>query len=328
MRTSSGVKPKIKGSAVLTVLLFVFISAPVLANFSCPSDTIIIDGEVIEIEQNDVRTNLDSLEKKGQKDIRIPIGTVKGFWSVQAGGLASFAPYSFIPDSLQYLSSFLGFQEPMSVSPTAGVQVGLDFNDQFGIRLGAGFSQMKWKYQVLDESQLVAPNLRTNFENRSGELWQRYVVFIDPGFEERFSKIDLSTESITYTTLDVSGAFRFYPVRKKNGWSVYIDLGVAPRISKGSVNKASRAYFLAENGDWRKLDLESSLIPKTIVFMNAEIGGQYHFAETYAAAFQIGYFGLPKKLYTEGTFSRQISSLYAGFAITHFLEWNNPSTYK
>ena len=81
MRTSSGVKPKIKGSAVFTVLLFVFISAPVLANFSCLSDTIIIDGEVIEIEQNEVRTNLDSLEKKGQKDIRIPIVAVKGVWS-------------------------------------------------------------------------------------------------------------------------------------------------------------------------------------------------------------------------------------------------------
>lgn len=227
MRTNSGVKPKGLSNAAYAVLLFLFMGFTSASASVCVSDTLILDGEVIEIEQKDIVTNTDSVEKAGKKDVKKQWPDLPFTMGVYgAPGLTMCSTYD--ADN-QLVDDFLGLKPSREFSYSYGLDIRGMLREDVDVGIGLFFSKQNTASYSVNQTQLAPSDNRTAFENIDGQLWQRYVVFIDPGFEERFTQVDLVRSKHSFKTLEVPISFRYYALPRKEKWTVYFSLNAVYR---------------------------------------------------------------------------------------------------
>jgi len=210
MRTNSGVKPKMKGNAVFTALLFLLCTLPAFSHspilpfshspilpfshspihpFSHFPDTLILGGEIIEIKQKAIKTDTDSLAEARKKDvvkIRSPYLISIG---AHTGLSAGFFNISSLGDTLTSVNEFLELKNKVQVNSHFGLDVRLPIYKGLDLGVGYYFNAISLEVMQIDESTLCPEEERVSFENRGGQLWQNYVVFIDPGYETREDQV-------------------------------------------------------------------------------------------------------------------------------------------
>jgi hypothetical protein len=243
-----------KSNLVLTMLLFFFCHFAARAG-GLPerADTVVIDGEVIYIEPEDVEMNMDSLELSLHQDFRKARTLPQALWTFSSGVRFDYLTRISRVDTLQSLDEFVGVLHDWSMSPTVSCDVNVKISSWVGATLGLSYSSASYKWNSLSEDELASAQSRFRFENRDGELWQYATYEVGPGFETDTSQIMLSRQRFTRHLLEVPVMIRFnppHPVWGEN-WSPYAEAGILlSRQFKAVFPDPSRAhsYMLNERG--------------------------------------------------------------------------------
>ncbi len=184
MRTNSGVKPKMKGNAVFTALLFLLCTLPAFSHsrilpfshspilpfshspihpfshfpihpFSHFPDTLILGGEIIEIKQKAIKTDTDSLAEARKKDvikIRSPYLISIG---AHAGLSAGFFNISSLGDTLTSVNEFLELKNKVQVNSHFGLDVRLPIYKGLDLGVGYYFNAISLEVMQIDEVRFV-----------------------------------------------------------------------------------------------------------------------------------------------------------------------------
>lgn len=305
---NSGVKPKIKGNAVLTALLFLFLTFPAQA-FFCVNDTIILDGDIISIQKRERKVNLDSLEKAGNEDVLKNKKPIRGSFGASLGLVSPFFRNNAELENFLSLQKFTNQKEPVSIGPAFGINAAVDISDNITIKVAGTYSSIYLRSFEVNEAQIASDETRTNFENRGGELWQRAVVFIDPGFEERFSKIDVNTTRHQIIFFDIDVNLRYVPKPVKEGWTGWVEFGFSPRLAISEAPELEQ-YFFNASGDWDKQTIATSNFKKSWLFLNVSGGVGYKLKNGQCLEIILGYKGLPQQLYSTPTSASSLSNAF------------------
>ncbi len=252
----SGVKPKSKSSAVLTVLLFAFL--PGWAGIFVSSDTLILDGEIMYIVPQEELVDSDSLEDLLKEDLHKERGS-------------SFIAYAFLVSSdfqntrwlgsgdLQTLDVFLGRQSSWYVRPAFDAEVIL-FNDKsWKLVTGLGVRFFSYSISQVEKADLSAASQRFRFENRDGELWQYSLIEVGPGFETDTTQVGVNAFRRSLAYLNFPYGVRFSPEKraKRSDWYPYFDVGINVRVLLGTVlpdPDDMEVALVNESGEYRTLN--------------------------------------------------------------------------
>lgn len=250
MRTSSGVKPKGLSNAACAVLLFLFMGCTAAASSVCVSDTLILDGEVIEIEQKDIVTNTDSIEKAGKKDVKKQWPDLP--FSIGIYGAPGVTVCNIYDEDNHLIEDFLGLKPSREFSYSYGFDIRGALREDVDVGIGLFFSKQNISSYSLDASQLAPSDSRSAFENVDGQLWQRYVVFIDPGFEERFTQVNLNLSKHSFKTLEVPISFRYYALPRKENLAHYFSLNAVYREISNIEGVPAFIDEVTADGEWNR----------------------------------------------------------------------------
>jgi hypothetical protein len=261
-----------KSSILILVLLFAFISAQSSFCISA-SDTIIVDGELVEIEPRKKKVDIDSLDQVLKRDIAIPREKIVVALSALPGADFSRCRWSSNSDSLQNLNLFLGQKAYWKPTFSAAFESSVMLNNQLGVFAGLGWSQLRFGYETLNKATLSADSLRFAFENRSGNLYQYYTYQVGPGFETDTTQVGQMDFSSTINFCDIPLGLRIYPSSYNDKIAFYIDLGGVFRHRMNSVSFAN-AYLLNDKGRLTEVNLNSAALPKNYFTANIRVGCQ------------------------------------------------------
>lgn len=200
MKSNSGVKPKMKGNVIFIALLFVFIhgrSAHHSFLSKITADTLIVDGEVVEIVRDEVATNTDSLRQVMREDIvkkKKPLSATIGLH----GGLAfSTIKTEHLVDGFVDVGDFTNNESSrFSFGRSFRLDASFPIYKSFGIQLGYNFCDFNYENVFFEPRELPSPDARRGFVNEDGALVLFYIVQINPGFETRSQTIPLETQKL------------------------------------------------------------------------------------------------------------------------------------
>lgn len=293
---NTGVKPKIESNVVLTTLLFLLLSLPSFATFNCLSDTIIIDGEIITIKKRERKVNVDSLENQGLKDVVADKLPIKGYAEF-FGGL-SIPLYTEKEEMSGFtpVSEFIGVKSRFSLNYAFGAKLGVEITDGISVNVGAGYQSFTFTNTTIAANSIAPDDQRTNFENRNGELWQRYVVFIDPGFEERFSLVPAGQDAYKVGLVNVSADFKYNLYKNNVDYNPVFVLGFNHKSYVGTP-PSLKHYFVNTNGEWAESETTSANFRKSWTFINVGVGANFNVSEQAKAEIIFSYNGLNRKLF-------------------------------
>lgn len=317
--TTTGVKPKMISNIISIMLLFLFVTTAYSNDgFELKGDTIILDGEVIEMEKKEVKTNVDSLQKVESTDFKNPPKQWRFFGSVDYQIGTHFASIEIPNSNLIELSDFLGSNSSPSLGMAASGKFGLDLSDYISI-----YSRFFWgnygiKSFSIDESSLSDDDSRVSFENNNGILYERYVLFIDPGFEERFEEVSTSEKRIGVRVAGIGVNTRFYTTGKDNKIAPFIDLGAMWRIHKMLDDDA--VYSITENGLWSKSVITKAQANSSAWFAQLGLGCLFELRSNRHLEATLVYEGLPRSLYSTSSSSRNSSftGIRLGYTFSFF----------
>lgn len=225
MKSNSGVKPKMRSNAICVALLFLFMASTVraLPSFTICSDTLIVDGEVVEIEKEEVTTNTDSLRQvmrdditRKKKPLAITLGAVGG------------AAFHFIQSEHQVagfteVGGFTGNDaSAFSVQPSFGALVELPIYKSLGVNISFMQSKAVYENKYFQPGILAPLDARRGFRNDGGQLIEDYILAINPGFEERSRQVPLETQRMRFD-------YTLIPLRLFYTFSAE-KVSIAPRI--------------------------------------------------------------------------------------------------
>lgn len=225
MKSNSGVKPKMRSNALCVALLFLFMASAARAvpSFTIFSDTLILDGEVVEIEREEVSTNTDSLRQvmrddiaRKKKPLAITVGAVGG------------AAFHFIQSEHQVagfteVGGFTGNDaSAFSVHPSFGAFIEIPIYQSLGVNVAFMQSRANYENKFFQPGILAPLDARRGFRNDGGQLIEDYILAINPGFEERSRQVPLETQRMRFEYLLI-------PVRLFYTFSTE-KLSIAPRI--------------------------------------------------------------------------------------------------
>lgn len=308
MRTNSGVKPKMKGNAVFTVLLFLLCTLPAFSNsvdfaILISSDTLILDGEIIEIKQKPVKTDTDSLESAGKKDvvkIRKPYLVGIGLYSgMTAGWNTDFTSN----DSLKSVSEYLNLNSKITINAQFGMDVRLPIFKNIDLGIGYFLNTISIEGKQIDESTLCPEDERVSFENRNGELWQKYVVFIDPGYETREDQVSLSSYQFKVKTREVPINIRYIFNIPDSPLSLFAGGGVVLRSATKTKALPLFTYMINDDGEWERiLHNKYDIITRSTLYQ-IDAGIKYQWTPSMFVTANIGFISKQEKLTTNETFN-------------------------
>lgn len=232
-----------KGNSVLRALLFVFIPFT-SSGFIAVRDTIIIDGEVIYIEKEEVRTNLDSLNEAAGKDRRRSPGELNMHFHLGCHGLIGGTWSSVTGESpnFQTLERFTGKSDFFLLNAGGGLDLGYSlFNRQKGktvldIQLwsGVSFSQLRLGSRTFDRSLFLQDSL-TGLIRSGNDLILNYLDSTGTGaqgetlWEQRSLEIPVKNEVHVYRTMDIPLFLRFHLTPAGSALNYFADMGVVYR---------------------------------------------------------------------------------------------------
>ena len=252
----SGVKPKSKSSAVLTVLLFAFL--PGWAGHFATPDTLILDGEIIYIDPQEELVDTDSLEEVLKEDLY----KERGSHSMAFAFLVSsdFQNTRWLGSGdLQTLDVFLGRQSSWYVRPAIDAEVILRNDKSWKLVTGLGLRYFSYSISQVEKADLSAASQRFRFENRDGELWQYSLIEVGPGFETDTTQVGVNAYRRSLAYINIPFGVRFSPEKwaKRSDWHPYFDVGINARMLLGTVlpdPDDMEVALVNESGEYRTLN--------------------------------------------------------------------------
>jgi hypothetical protein len=364
MRTNSGVKPKMKGNAVFTALLFLLCT---LSSFSIDSmsfehlvpepvewvvpepvewvvpepvewafdpttprphyqDTLILDGEIIEIKQKAIKTDTDSLEEARKKDvvkIRSPYLISIGAHAGLSFGTFSISSFS---DTLTSVNEFLDLKNKVQLNSHFGLDVRLPIYKGFDAGVGYYFNTISLGGIMIDESTLCPEDERVSFENRNGQLWQNYVVFIDPGYETRESQVALNTYQVKIRTREIPVSLRYNFSIPDSPFSIFLGGGIVFRNTSKIEGLPMSTYLLNESGNWTRFFFsDSEIVTQSRIYL-FEAGMKYSLTPSLTASMDLGFNTKQKELSTSVLYNWDWSSAYLRIGVIKSFDLFKPAT--
>jgi hypothetical protein len=347
MRTNSGVKPKMKGNAVFTVLLFLLCTLPAqsfdlatsrphdsafplshspISQFSHFPDTLILDGEIIEIKQKPVKTNTDSLQEARRKDVlkvRSPYLIELGAHAGMSAGIFNITSNS---DSLTSVNEFLNKKNAVQFNSHFGFDIRLPIYKGIDLGIGYFFNTISLEGLVMDESTLCPEDERVSFENRNGQLWQNYVVFIDPGYETREDQVTLNTYKVKIRTREIPLSLRYNFTIPDSPITLFAGGGVLFRSTSKFEGMPTSIYLMNQSGDWRKIFLEKSDVVTKSQLYQVELGMKYRLTPSISAVVNLGFTTKQNELSSSPTYNWDWSSGFLRIGVTKTFNLFKPAT--
>jgi hypothetical protein len=232
------VKPKIESNIIVMVLLFLFplFSA---AHSSVPSDTLIIDGEIIFIEKQEITVNVDSMEKVARNDVQEkPVRKSFITAGIYSGLNLTATNFSTSSGNFVTLDDFM--QKPPSVQ--ANFLYGADVcakiwsfenarsDVEIGVMAGINFNRIRIVSRGIDDELPFALDSVLQLRFVQDELLLDYFrITTFPFGELDTAAIDYSSKLTEYKTIDVPLALRFSLVPKKSVWRYFAEVGLNVR---------------------------------------------------------------------------------------------------
>jgi hypothetical protein len=339
MRTNSGVKPKMKGNAVFTALLFLLCTLTAFSNhhtfplshfptfsFSHFPDTLILDGEVIEIKQKPVKTDTDSLQEERKKDV---VKVMKPYLitiGLNAGMTAGMFDISSANDSLTSVDLFLNNKSKVQFNSHFGVDVRLPIYKGFDVGVGYYFNTISLEGLMIDESTLCPEDERVSFENRNGQLWQKYVVFIDPGYETREDQVTLDSYKIKIKTREIPVSLRYNFNLPESPISLWAGAGVLFRTTSKIDGLPMFTYFINESGNWESaIFRDSDIVTKSQTYQ-IDLGVKYQLTPSLSGVVNLGYVTKQKELSNTASYNWDWSSGFIRIGIAKTFNFFEPKT--
>jgi hypothetical protein len=240
----------LKSSLLLGGLLLCFCGAA-----SVPialRDTIIIDGEVVEVEVRDKKVDTDSLQREAKSDLcKLPhpwnialatgIGTELGrcSWTNAAGS------------DWKAIDQFLGTNAYFKFSPRLGAEATAMANKHWGVRLGLYYTALRYEYSSLDQNGLEPDSMRFKFSASGNQLLQYYKYNVGIGVESDTSTVRIIDHSYYASMLEVPLGVRWFPQGNDARWAWFVDVGVAWR-HRLTLPTLAQADVLNANGQYRR----------------------------------------------------------------------------
>lgn len=347
MRTNSGVKPKMKGNAVFTVLLFLLCTLPAFSNHlttphpynpttSLPDyhtttlsnyrDTLILDGEVIEIKQKPVKTDTDSLQEERKKDV---VKVMKPYLitiGVNAGMTAGMFEISSQADSLTSVDEFLNNKSKVQFNSHFGINVRLPIYKGFDVGVGYYFNTISLEGLMIDESTLCPEDERVSFENRDGQLWQNYVVFIDPGYETREDQVTLDPYKIKIKTREIPLSLRYNFTLPDSPISLWAGGGVLFRTTSKIDGLPMFTYYINEQGNWKRSFFnDPEMVTKSQIYQ-FDLGVKYQLTPSVSGVVNLGYVTKQNELSINDSYNWDWSSGFIRIGVAKTFNLFQPRT--
>jgi len=258
------VKPKKKSNVVFTALLFLLCAVGANATSWPERDTIILDGETIYIEKNEVTVNVDSLQEEADHDIRQkPVSKHLFGLAVNAGVNGTFAKYATSLSDMKPLDTFLDHNSSSKFNFTYSVEASCRLwrmpvfagTVDLALHAGIGYNEIRVESSQMDESPFTLDSI-VDFQHSGEQLSVIYFTEFMPGtgIGEVDTALVAITSSITkFRTLDIPLKLRCSWKRQQSPWSILLEVGIVRRLVLSSGSEKADNYVLNENARFLKL---------------------------------------------------------------------------
>lgn len=326
MRTSSGVKPRMKGNAAIAALLFIFTHLSSGACFILSPDTLILDGEITEVEREEVMVNADSLREALRRDIAREGMPLPGAVSLSAGGTAHFFKTGDNLPGFSELGNFTGHSATsLYISPVASFRVEALPGNTWGLRAGISWTQARYENVRIQATQLADDATRLRFAAENGMLKEDYTVFISPGYEERSRLHEPEQQEWRMQVFDIPAEiFYMLPIRN-DLWQIQLHLGATWRRYRHTFDMQSW-QFVNEEGAFAEQLFRTSSVKDTGVLYSAGCSGYAQLTGNWQASAALRYFGLPQKIYDSAALSVSHSNISVEVGIIRTFNWKKPGS--
>jgi hypothetical protein len=179
---------------------------------------------------------------------------------------------------------------------------------------------------MMDESTLCPEDERVSFENRNGQLWQNYVVFIDPGYETRESQVALNTYQIKIRTREIPVSLRYNFSIPDSPFSIFLGGGIVFRNTSKIEGLPMSTYLLNESGNWTRFFFsDSEIVTQSRIYL-FEAGMKYSLTPSLTASMDLGFNTKQKELSTSDLYNWDWSSAYLRIGVVKSFDLFKPAT--
>jgi hypothetical protein len=209
-----------KSNLVIAVLLFFFgtVKGEV-------GDTLILDGEVVEIEPNIHYVDIDSLEKAARNDVRFPAQPFHFYLGFSSGVIFTGSSWESA-DSLKSVDVYTGMKSSWRLSSTSYLQILIPVQKEFFLEAGAGYSTLKYVTNSIDPNDTISNSSRFRYEIINGNLYQYYRYPVGKGFETDTNAVPLIKNQNKAQFAEAFLGFRYFPLKLSSSVKPYIGADV------------------------------------------------------------------------------------------------------
>jgi hypothetical protein len=323
----SGVKPKVRGNATLVALLFLLCS-PLFCSASIilSNDTIIIGGEVLEVEVEDVVTNTDSLRKAARDDIKRKKGVIIGGFHLHGGPAMSISNLEWNFDDFQSINQFVESPAEQSFGLVAGADLSIYFTSYFGLRAGVSVSNVSTRLYTIDQLDLSPDSVRNSFEFSNDEIIENSTIFISPGFEERTKTIDYTDEVWKYRVVDFPVTCVFSPgINISERLTGTFEIGGIMRITS-PVSVPQYMDFINEAGDFERVPFEVNRASKSTFLITGAACVTYKINNGWWLESRASIISRQRDIYSSSIAVWNLANVRLEVGIVRVFDWNRPKT--
>jgi hypothetical protein len=256
-----GVKPNRKNSIFIGVL-FLLLSRVALA-LPCESDTLILDGEVIEIEVNDRTDEKDSLESASRNDIKNRIRKNRTYeLGFNLAGLYNLVESNAYWMGFTELDELMGIPTKNARSWDAALSAQRSLSElqignrkaTFSLACAFGFQQLQWRHYTLDQHQLNQDSI-IGFRKENNRLFLDYITIIN----EPIPVYELDTVDVAATVELIKANYlsmRIAPVIQmqwNKSWVSNFQVGIAYRKFI-QMQQSAPAFWIGDQGTYQSLE--------------------------------------------------------------------------
>jgi hypothetical protein len=258
-----------------------------------PSDTLIIDGDTIYIEKDQVLLPNDSLSSADLKLNRVP----KHLFSATAAfGLnATRAFFELGSSEYALLGDFIGAKNNLALNPTALFDLGVRFltirgpagNLELSLASGVCLNKLKVGYTSLKDPLQLKVDSILSFEASEGELMVQYFTITQP---PNIGEVDtlypqLARSMLHFSSIEASGKLRATLNRGPKAVRYFLETGIIKRFVSLRSGQ-NDIILLNEQGNWRSVQSSmlqgiNMLVPHFAAGAEIKLSGPSRMDETF-----------------------------------------------
>jgi hypothetical protein len=294
-----GVKPNKRSSVSILMLLFV-LSVSASSFDVAPNDTLILDGEIIEIVQKNRSDVRDSIEEFGKSDLRIRgVNNLKSSVGISLGGFANFVTTTSNLNGWYYLPEWMDQKRDDGFGFDIGIPVRKELASiQFasnkmtiGVELFLGYQSLNWKSITVASEQLDQDSI-IGFRREGDQLFLDYVTIIgEPIPVYELDTIDVKINRSTFQTHQIH--FKLGPTLSwafKRDWSLVAFVGVSYRSSL-TMKKSADSFWINEDGQYKRLAGQDIALKQYLLSPALGIGMARDFSEQWRIGLNASFVG-------------------------------------